>query len=193
MVPESGASGVIITQGGAVGGWTLYAHQGHLKYCYNLFGIEHYMITADIPLPAGRHQVRMEFAYDGGGLGLGGDVTLYYDGAAVGKGRVEKTQPLAYSADEGCDVGTDAGSPASPDYGPTGNKFTGEIEWVQIDVGDDNHDHLIRPEDRFNIAMDHGPPIVTAAERPSIQSDPAQLAAVRHVTHLPENALNSSQ
>jgi arylsulfatase A-like enzyme len=153
VVPQSGASGVIITQGGAVGGWTLYVHQGHLKYCYNLFGIEHYMITADIPIPAGRHQVRMEFAYDGGGLGLGGDVTLYYDGTAVGKGRVEKTQPLAYSADEGCDVGSDAGSPASPDYGPTGNKFTGEIQWVQIDVGDDNHDHLIKPEDRFNIAM----------------------------------------
>jgi arylsulfatase A-like enzyme len=153
VVPESGASGVIITQGGAVGGWTLYAHQGHLKYCYNLFGIEYYMITAETPVPAGRHQVRMEFAYDGGGLGLGGDVTLYYDGAAVGKGRVEKTQPLAYSADEGCDVGADAGSPASPDYGPTGNQFSGEIEWVQIDVGDDSHDHLIRPEDRFNIAM----------------------------------------
>jgi arylsulfatase A-like enzyme len=153
VVPGSGASGVIITQGGAVGGWTLYAHEGRLKYCYNLFGIEYYIIAADEEIPAGRHQVRMEFAYDGGGLGLGGDVTLYYDGQAVGKGRVEKTQPLAYSADEGCDVGCDAGSPASPDYGPTGNKFTGEIEWVQIDVGDDNHDHLIRPEDRFNIAM----------------------------------------
>ena len=190
MVPESGASGVIITQGGAVGGWTLYAHQGHLKYCYNLFGIEHYMITADIPIPAGRHQLRMEFAYDGGGLGLGGDVTLYYDGAAVGKGRVEKTQPLAYSADEGCDVGTDAGSPASPDYGPTGNKFTGEIEWVS------NRRRRRQPRSPHPaggpIQHRHGPPIVTAAERPSIQSYPAQLAAVRHVTHLPENALNSS-
>jgi hypothetical protein len=153
VVPDSGANGVIITQGGAVGGWTLYAHQGRLKYCYNLFGVEHYMISADEPIPAGEHQVRMEFAYDGGGLGLGGDVTLYYDGRRAGKGGVEKTQPLAYSADEGCDVGLDAGSPASPDYGPTGNKFTGEIKWVQIDVGDDNHDHLIRPEDRFNIAM----------------------------------------
>jgi len=66
---------------------------------------------------------------------------------------VEKTQPLAYSADEDCDVGLDTGSPASPDYGPTGNKFTGQIKWVQIDLGDDNHDHLVKPEDRFNIAM----------------------------------------
>jgi arylsulfatase A-like enzyme len=153
VVPASGANGVIITQGGAVGGWTLYAHQGRLKYCYNLFGIEYYIINADEAISAGEHQVRMEFAYDGGGLGLGGEVTLYYDGQVVGKGRVEKTQPLAYSADEGCDVGLDAGSPASPDYGPTGNKFTGQIKWVQIDLGDDNHDHLIKPEDRFNIAM----------------------------------------
>ena len=85
-VPESGADGVIITQGGLVGGWALYAHEGKLKYCYNFLGIEHYMITADTPIPAGKHQVRMEFAYDGGGLAKGGDVTLYYDGEAVGTG-----------------------------------------------------------------------------------------------------------
>ena len=153
VVPESGASGVIVTQGGMVGGWSLYAHEGRLKYCYNFFGIQYFMITADPPIPAGEHQVRMEFAYDGGGLAKGGDVTLYYDGQPVAKGRVEMTQPMAYSADEACDVGTDTGSPASPDYGASGNKFTGEIRWVQIDIGDDGHDHLIRPEDRINIAM----------------------------------------
>jgi arylsulfatase A-like enzyme len=153
VVPESGASGVIVTQGGMVGGWSLYAHERRLKYCYNFFGIQHFMVTADQPIPAGEHQVRMEFAYDGGGLAKGGDVTLYYDGQPAGKGRVEMTQPMAFSADEACDVGADTGSPASPDYGASGNKFTGEIKWVQIDIGDDGHDHLIRPEDRINIAM----------------------------------------
>jgi hypothetical protein len=97
--------------------------------------------------------VRMEFKYDGGGLAKGGNVTLYYDGKAVGKGRVEQTIPMGYSADEACDVGSDTGSPASPDYGPTGNRFTGEIEWVQLDIGEDGHDHLITAEDRFNLAM----------------------------------------
>ena len=96
-------------------------------------------------IPAGAHQVRMEFAYDGGGLAKGGGVTLYYDGEAVGSGRVERTIPMGFSADEACDVGRDTGSPASPDYGPAGNAFTGEIAWVQIDIGDDGHDHLIRP------------------------------------------------
>ncbi|MBW0018192.1 MAG: arylsulfatase, partial [Mycobacterium sp.] len=86
VIPESGAHGVIITQGGSAGGWTLYTHHGRLKYCYNFFGIHHYMVTADQPIPAGEHQVRMEFAYDGGGLAKGGDVTLYYDGASVGAG-----------------------------------------------------------------------------------------------------------
>ena len=153
VVPESGANGVIITQGGSVGGWSLYAHEGKLKYCFNFFGIEHYITSAKKPIPAGKHQVRMEFKYDGGGLAKGGDVTLYYDGKAVGKGRVEQTQPMGYSADEACDVGSDTGSPASPDYGPTGNRFTGEIEWVQLDIGEDSHDHLITPEERFNLAM----------------------------------------
>ena len=153
VVPKSGASGVIATQGGSVGGWTLYAHDGRLKYCYNFFGIEYYMVEASKKIPAGKRQIRMEFTYDGGGLGLGGEVTLYYDGKAVGNGRVDRTQPMAFSADEACDVGGDTGSPASPDYGPTGNKFAGEIDWVQIDIGDDSHDHLITPEERLNIAM----------------------------------------
>jgi arylsulfatase len=153
VVPESGANGVIITQGGSVGGWSLYAHEGKLKYCFNFFGIEHYITSAKKPIPAGNHQVRMEFTYDGGGLAKGGDVTLYYDGKAVGTGRVEQTIPMGYSADEACDVGSDSGSPASPDYGPTGNRFSGEIEWVQLDIGEDSHDHLITPEERFNLAM----------------------------------------
>ncbi|CAM4193454.1 Arylsulfatase [Mycobacterium basiliense] len=152
-VPKGGVSGVITTQGGSAGGWTLYAHEGKLKYCYNFLGIDHYLVAATKNIPAGKHQVRMEFAYDGGGLGKGGDVTLFYDGEAVGKGRVERTQPMAFSADEACDVGRDTGSPASPDYGPTGNAFTGGIDWVQIDLAEDGHDHLITAEDRFNVAM----------------------------------------
>lgn len=152
-VPKSGADGVIVTQGGIAGGWTLYAHEGKLKYCYNFLGIDHFIVSATKKIPAGKHQVRMEFDYDGGGLAKGAGITLYIDGKKVGSGRAERTQPMGFSADEACDVGRDTGSPASPDYGPTDNAFTGTIDWVQIDVGDDGHDHLITPEDRFNIAM----------------------------------------
>ena len=153
VMPEGDASGVIITQGGDVGGWSLYARDGKLKYCYNFFGIEYFFIEADQPIPAGAHQLRMEFAYDGGGLAKGGLVTLFYDGKPVGSGRVEKTQPMGYSSDEACNVGSDGGSPASPDYGASGNKFTGTINWVQLDIGKDDHDHLITAEDKFRIAM----------------------------------------
>jgi arylsulfatase len=152
-VPDRGAEGVIVSQGGGVGGWCMYAHEGKLKYCYNFFGIEYYFVTADKPIPAGKHEVRMEFTYDGGGLGKGGEVTLYYDGKAVGKGRVEQTEPMAFSADEACDVGSDTGSPTSTDYGPHGNKFTGSIDWVKIDIGEDSHDHLVTAEDKLNISM----------------------------------------
>jgi arylsulfatase len=152
-VPEGGASGVIVTQGGGVGGWSLYVHDGRLKYCYNFFGIEYYFVTADEPVPAGEHEVRMEFSYDGDGLGKGGTVTLFYDETAVGSGRVEQTEPMAFSADEACDVGSDTGSPTSTDYGPHGNKFSGAIDRVIIDIGQDSHDHLVTAEDKLNIAM----------------------------------------
>lgn len=153
LLPGDTATGVLITQGGQAGGWTLYCHEGRLRYCYNFFGIDYEIVTSTDPLPSGAHQLRMEFRYDGGGLGRGGDVTLYLDGQPIGNGRVTRTIPMGFSADEACDVGRDTGSPASPDYGPTDNAFSGGIDWVRIDLGQDDHSHLIAPEDRFRIAM----------------------------------------
>jgi len=152
-VPESGASGVIIAQGGRFGGWAVYAKDGMLKFVYNVLGIQEFATTADEPIPAGKHQVRVEFAYDGGGLAKGGDVTLYHDGNAVGSGRVGATQPMVFSADETTDIGYESGTCVSPDYTPETSRFTGKIEWVQIDLGDDDHDHFIDPEERMRIAM----------------------------------------
>ena len=73
-VPESGAEGVIIAQGGAFAGWSLYTLNGNVRYCYNLLGLRRFTIEGDRPIPAGTHQVRMEFSYDGGGLAKGGTV-----------------------------------------------------------------------------------------------------------------------
>ena len=97
----------------------------------------------------------MEFTYDGGGLGKGGNVALYLDGNKTGEGRVEGTVPMIYSADETCDVGSDTASPVSDDYTPEGSHFTGTVEWVQIDIDDaaEDLDHLITPEERLKIAM----------------------------------------
>ncbi len=155
VVPAGGARGVIVAQGGAFGGWALYVHEGRAAYCYNLFGLQRFTLHGDAPLPAGEHQVRVEFAYDGGGFGKGGSVTLRVDGAPVGEMRVDATVPMVFSADETTDVGGDSATPVSDDYGPRDAAFTGRIEWVQIDVDDaaDDADHVIAPEERLRIAM----------------------------------------
>jgi arylsulfatase A-like enzyme len=152
-VPDGGGAGVIVAQGGKVGGWALYVHDGNLKYCVNFFGIEQFFAESTEPVPPGDHQVRMESSYDGDGLAKGADITLYVDGQSVGTGRVERTIPMAFSADEGLEIGQDLGSPSSPDYGPRGNEFNGTIAWVQLDAGSDDQDHLISPEERVNLAM----------------------------------------
>jgi arylsulfatase A-like enzyme len=154
-VPEGGAEGVIVSQGGAFAGWSLYVKNGRPKYCYNLFGVRHFYVEGETEIPPGTHQVRVEFDYDGGGLGKGGTVSLYLDGERTGEGRVEGTVPMIFSADETCDVGSDTASPVSDDYTVRGSRFTGSIGWVQIDLTEaaEDLDHLISPEERLQIAM----------------------------------------
>jgi arylsulfatase A-like enzyme len=153
VFPDRNANGVIIAQGGEFGGWSFYAKDGRLKYCYNLFGFQRFYTEAISLLPSGKHQVRMEFGYDGGGLGKGGNVTLFIDGENVGKGRVEATQPMIFSADETCDVGEESGSPVSDEYAAETSSFNGKINWIQLDQGTDDHDHFISPEERLRVAM----------------------------------------
>jgi arylsulfatase len=155
VVPAAGAEGVIVAQGGNIGGWSLYAKRGKLKYCYNLGGVKYFYVEAAGPLPAGEHQVRMEFAYAGGGLGKGGKVSLFVDGKKVGEGDIPMTLAMVFSADDGCDVGEDTGSPVSPDYGSRGNEFNGTVKGVQIAIADaaESSDHLVDPEEAVRIAM----------------------------------------
>jgi arylsulfatase len=154
-VPAAGAEGVIIAQGGNIGGWSLYTKGGKLKYCYNLLGIHHFYVESDSVLPAGHHQVRMEFAYAGGGMGKGGTVSLYVDGQKVGEGAVAATAAIIFSADDGCDVGRDTGAPIAEDYGPRGNAFNGRVRGVQITIAEaaEDADHLVSPEEAIRVAM----------------------------------------
>jgi arylsulfatase A-like enzyme len=155
VVPEGGATGVIMAQGGAYGGWSLYAHEGRPAYCYNLFGLQRFKTYGEHAIPTGTHQLRMEFAYDGGGLAKGGAVSMFIDGTRVGEGRVEGTEPMVFSADETADVGRDTGSAVSDDYRSEESIFSGTVNWVQIDLDEaaEDLDHLITPEERFRIAM----------------------------------------
>jgi arylsulfatase len=154
-IPSSGVKGVIAAHGGHMGGWSLYVHEGRLKYHYNFVGLLHFDVTAGSTLPPGTHQVRMEFSYDGGGLGKGAAIALYVDGAKVGEGRVARTHAFLFSMDETMDIGCDVGMPVSPDYTPRENAFTGTIKWVQIDIdaAAKDVDHRIGAEERFQLAM----------------------------------------
>jgi arylsulfatase len=154
-VPAAGAQGVIVCQGANIGGWSLYVKDGKLKYCYNVAGVKHFFVESKEPLAAGPCQVRMEFAYAGGGAGKGGKVTLFVDGKAVGQGEIPMTQAMIFSADDGADVGEDSGAPVSPDYGPLGNGFNGEVKGVLLSIKDDpnNSGHLIDPEDAIRAAL----------------------------------------
>jgi len=152
VVPDGGAEGVIVAQGGEFGGWSLYLVDGQPRYCYNTFGLARFNVAGDKPVADGTHQVRMEFAYDGGGLGKGGTATLFVDGDQVGEGRVDGTVPMVFSADETADIGSDTASPVADDY-PADSRFTGTVRWVQLDIGGEDHDHLISPDERLRVAM----------------------------------------
>lgn len=153
VVPEGGAEGVIIAQGADIGGWALYALNGKLKYCYNWGGFKYFMIEGETVMSEGEHQVRMEFAYAGGGLGKGGKATLYVDGKKDGEGDIEATLANVFSADDGCDVGRDGGSSVSPDYVAGKNAFNGKVKGVVLSLGDDDGKHVIDPADAIRIAM----------------------------------------
>jgi arylsulfatase len=152
-VPDKGAEGVIIHQGGAFGGMSLYTKNGKAKFAYNFFGLQTFTTEAEEAIPAGKHQVRMQFAYDGGGLGKGGNVTLYYDAKKVGEGRVERSTPMLFSLDETTNVSRDTGTPVSKDYTIAVSHFNGKVNWVRIDLGEEDADRLISPERRLNLAM----------------------------------------
>jgi arylsulfatase A-like enzyme len=166
VIPDGGADGVLFGQGGRFGGWALYAKAGKARFVYNLFGIQRWHIAAEHQIPKGKHEVRMEFAYGAaaaaasghGGkqqqvspFGQGGTVSLYYDGQRVGEGRVEQTVPFIFSGDETTDVGRATATSPTNDYDIKHSVFNGKINWVRIDLGDE--DFHIAPEERMRIAM----------------------------------------
>jgi arylsulfatase A-like enzyme len=151
VVPADGANGVIVAQGGAFAGWSLYLNGGTPKYCLNLAGLQRFYVEGSETVLAGTHQLRVEFGYDGGGLAKGGTATLFIDGKDVGSGRIGATIPMLYSGDETLDVGIDTGTPVSEDYEAEVH-FTGVVNWVELQTGNDSQDHLISAEERMRVA-----------------------------------------
>ncbi len=134
VIPQGGANGVLIAQGGRFGGWTFYLKDGKPIYCYNFLGLEEFKIAAPNAVTAGKATIRMNFDYDGGGAAKGGMVTILVNGEKVANGRIERTQPGIFSADETAAVGKDDSTPVTNDYKERDNSFTGKIQKVVIDV-----------------------------------------------------------
>lgn len=134
-IPQGGANGVILTQGGRFGGWCLYLKDGKPAYTYNFLGLNITTISSPEVLQPGKATLVFDFAYDGGGVGKGGNGTLSINGNKVAEGRIERTQPMVFSADETADVGIDDATPVVAGIGEGAKtRFTGKIEKVTIDV-----------------------------------------------------------
>ncbi|SDR64112.1 arylsulfatase [Rhizobiales bacterium GAS113] len=136
-VRDNKASGAVIVQGGRFGGWCLYLKGGVPAHCYNYLGFEHIYARGAQALAPGKHTIRYEFTYDGGGVGKGGMGALLVDGQKVGEARLERTVPFLFSGDDFADIGKDYGAPVTEDYETPHGGFTGGISWVRIDIGKD--------------------------------------------------------
>ena len=130
---KADTTGMIITQGGLFGGWGLYLEKGKPVFHYNFVGVKSYEVAGKEALAPGKHVIKMNFTYDGGGMGKGGTSTLSIDGKEVAKGRIEKTIPIRIALDETLDVGEDCGTPVNLSY-DVPFKFTGKIEKVTIEL-----------------------------------------------------------
>ena len=132
-MPKQGGDGVLVAAGGIVGGYTLYVKDRKPIYEYNWFSQARYEVVSPEQLPEGPVTVRVEFLSDGG-VGKGGKVELYINDKKVSEGRVEKTVPGRFSADETFDIGMDTGSPVSMAY-KSPSPFTGKLKKVVFELG----------------------------------------------------------
>lgn len=141
-IQEGGAEGVIMTQGGRFAGLGLYLLKGRPVFHYNLAGVERYTVAGQEALSPGRHVVTLDFNYEGGGVGKGGDATLTVDGKTVATKKIPRTIAFRMSLDETLDIGEDTGTPISEDY-HVPFAFTGKLEKVTIHIAE----HKLTEED----------------------------------------------
>jgi arylsulfatase len=123
---------VIIAQAGYFGGWALYMKGGRVVHDYNFFGLDHTKVASEAPLASGAHTIESECVPHEAKQGTGGKSILKVDGAVIAEGHIPKTQPFAFSADEGADVGSDNETMVSDDYKPGATDFKGEIVKVTV-------------------------------------------------------------
>ncbi len=153
-IPAGGAEGVLLSMGGNDGGISFYVQNGVLCFVHNYVALERYHVTADSPVPEGRHFLSMEFTPTGkpepkAGKGSPGDVTLLVDGTPVGKGTLPVTTPIRLAQGGAMLVGADTGAAVTPAYQPP-FRFTGRIRRVVVDV---SGEHVVDHEAELRVAL----------------------------------------
>ena len=155
-IPDAGAEGVLVSQGGVDGGYSFYVKDGRLCYAYNYVAVEYFTIVSDEPVPSGTHVLGFEFTPTGEpdvmkGKGAPGTLRLFVDGRQIGEGHLPVTIPLTMGLASGVSVGADNGAPVTPDY-PSPFRFTGTIQSVAYDV---SGEHIVDAETEIRVAMAH--------------------------------------
>jgi arylsulfatase A-like enzyme len=153
-VPEDGAEGVLVSQGGVDGGFTFFLQGGKLCYAYNYVADQHFQIVSDSDVPSGRHALSFEFEPTDEpeplkGKGAPGKATLFVDGQPIGEGELPVTIPLALGLAAGISVGADAGAPVTDAYEPP-FAFTGTLERVVYDI---SGEHVLDHETELRVAL----------------------------------------
>ena len=153
LVPPGGAEGVIVAEADHLGGFSLFVQDGTLTHTYSMMGVFVYRQEADIVLPEGEVTVRMEFSADGPKPATGGEVTLFINNEIVGKGRMDHTVPIRFSAYAGMDIGRDNGGVVDRSYEDKKPfPFTGTVHKVVFDI----KPHLSDDENELHATSQHG-------------------------------------
>ena len=131
--------GIILCQGGKFGGWALYMNEGKPGYTYNWFGLDRYTVESPSVIDGDKAKIELQFQYDGDGIGKGGTATLLVDGKQVAQGRIEKTEPAVFSADETADVGVDDATQVAEFLftDREASEFNGHVDSVTIRISDE--------------------------------------------------------
>jgi arylsulfatase len=137
-IPDSGAEGVLVTQGGRFGGYALLLQDSKPEFDYAFSNQEKYKyrVASNAKLAPGKHTLKVDMKYNGPGYGKSATGTLFVDGQQVAQGTIERTVPMRFSLDETFDVGLDTGTPVVEDYvDKMPFKFTGTLDKVVIELG----------------------------------------------------------
>jgi arylsulfatase A-like enzyme len=143
-VPQGGAEGMIVTQGGRFGGYGFYVLKGKPVFLYNFFDFQRVRWEGPDVLSAGKHTLEFDFKYDGlglgtlafnsvSGIGRGGTGVLKVDGREVARNTMEYSIPLIMQWDENFDIGADTGTPVSEDY-QVPFTFTGKLNKLELTI-----------------------------------------------------------